>query len=79
MSDLLPSPHAKITPERIQMSIRLRFNPIRGLTPELLAQYLDSFRLGFFRNAALTWDAMERRDSLLQTVAPKRKKSVARR
>ena len=79
MSDLLPSPQAKITAERIQMSIRLRFNPIRGLTPELLAQYLDSFRLGFFRNAALTWDAMERRDSRLQTVAPKRKKSVARR
>ena len=79
MPDLLPSPHARITPERIQMSIRLRFNPIRGLTPELLAQYLDSFRLGFFRNAALTWDAMERRDSRLQTVAPKRKKSVARR
>jgi hypothetical protein len=79
MSDLLPSPQAKITAERIQMSIRLRFNPIRNLTPELLAQYLDAFRLGYFRNAALTWDAMERRDSRLQTVAPKRKKSVARR
>ena len=68
-----------LTPERIQMSIRLRFNPIRQLTPELLAQHLDSFRLGYFRNAALAWDAMERRDTRLQTVAPKRKKSVARR
>ena len=61
------------------MSIRLRFNPTRNLTPDLLSQYLDSFRLGFFRNLALTWDAMERRDTRLQTVAPKRKKSVARR
>ncbi|HZQ47259.1 MAG TPA: DUF935 family protein, partial [Verrucomicrobiae bacterium] len=78
MPDSLPSPQATITAERIQMSIRLRFNPIRHLTPELLTQYLDSFRLGYFRNAALAWDAMERRDSRLQTVAPKRKKSVAR-
>src|SRR6267154_510478 len=71
-------PVAELTPDRIQFSIRLRFNPIRNLTPELLAGYLDSFRLGFFRNAALAWDAMERRDTRLQTVAPKRKKSVSR-
>src|SRR5882724_5060395 len=74
----LPAPQANLSPERIQSSLRLRFNPIRNLTPELLAQHLDSFRLGFFRNLALAWDAMERRDSRLQTVAPKRKKSVAR-
>jgi hypothetical protein len=77
-ADLPLQPDASVTPTRIQFSIRLRFNPIRNLTPELLSQYLDSFRLGFLRNAALTWDAMERRDSRLQTVAPKRKKSVSR-
>jgi phage gp29-like protein len=71
-------PNASITPDRIQFSLRMRFNPIRGLTPDLLSQYLDQFRLGFFRNPALAWDAMERRDSRLQTVAPKRKKSVSR-
>jgi phage gp29-like protein len=76
---ILPQePVPTLTPERIQFSIRLRFNPIRNLKPELLAGYLDSFRLGFFRQAALSWDAMERRDTRLQTVAPKRKKSVAR-
>lgn len=67
-----------ITPERIQFSLRARFNPLLTLTPELLSSYLDSFRLGFFRNTALTWDAMERRDYKLQSVAPKRKKAVAR-
>jgi phage gp29-like protein len=67
-----------ITPERIQLSIRARFNPIPSLTPQLLSAYLESFRVGFFRNIALTWDAMERRDYKIQTVAPKRKKSVAR-
>ncbi len=68
-----------ITPERIHFSLRARFNPLLSLTPQLLASYLDSFRLGFFRNTALTWDAMERRDYKLQAVAPKRKKAVARR
>ena len=67
-----------ITAERIQLSIRARFNPIPSLTPALLSAYLESFRLGFFRNIALTWDAMERRDYKLQAVAPKRKKAVAR-
>ena len=67
-----------ITPERIQFSLRARFNPLLSLTPQLLISYLDSFRLGFFRNTALTWDAMERRDYKLQSVAPKRKKAVAR-
>jgi len=67
-----------ITAERVQFSIRARFNPIPSLTPQLLGSYLDAFRLGFFRNIALTWDAMERRDYKLQAVASKRKKSVAR-
>ncbi len=74
----LPGPQADTSWQRIQMSLRLRFNPIRNLTPENLGHYLDQFRLGFFRQAVLAWDAMERRDSRLMTVAPKRKKSVAR-
>ena len=76
MSALTKSP--LITRERIQQSIRARFNPIPSLTPHLLGNYLDAFRLGFFRNIALAWDAMERRDDKLAAVIPKRKKSVAR-
>lgn len=67
-----------ITRERIEESIRTRFNPIPSLTPRLLASYLDAFRLGFFRNIAIAWDTLERRDYKLQAVAPKRKKAVAR-
>ncbi|HEX3800768.1 MAG TPA: hypothetical protein VH413_18890 [Verrucomicrobiae bacterium] len=74
----VPQPTDLITPERIQLSIRARFNPIPSLTPQLLSAYLESFRVGFFRNIALTWDAIERRDYKIQAVAPKRKKSVAR-
>src|SRR4051812_4160078 len=67
-----------ISTERVTMSVRMRFNPLRGLTPERLAQYLDQFDLGFFRLAAITWDKIERRDPTLKAVAPKRKKAVAR-
>jgi phage gp29-like protein len=71
-----PSPH--FTRERITSDRRLRFNPIRHLTPESLTRALDAFHLGYLRPAALLWDAMERRDDVLQGVAAKRKKSVAR-
>jgi phage gp29-like protein len=67
-----------INPDRVQSSIRARFNPLPSLTPQLLSAWLESFRLGYFRNIALSWDALERRDYKLQAVASKRKKAVAR-
>jgi phage gp29-like protein len=71
--------HAEhITEERVQAAIRSRFNPIPSLKPALLGAYLEAFRLGFLRNAAITWDAIERRDYRIAAVAAKRKKSVAR-
>ena len=72
------APSAHFTRERIISDRRLRFNPIRHLTPESLARSLEAFHLGYLRPAALLWDAMERRDDVLQGVAAKRKKSVAR-
>ncbi len=74
----VPKHSTLITAERVQMSIRTRFNPIPALTPRLLGAWLESFRLGFFRNIALAWDAIERRDYTLASVASKRKKAVAR-
>jgi phage gp29-like protein len=73
-----PAPSTHFTRERITSDRRLRFNPIRHLSPESLARALDAFHLGYLRPAALLWDAMERRDDVLQGVAAKRKKSVAR-
>lgn len=67
-----------ITPQRVIYAIRNRFNPIRGFTPEKLAGQLDQFHAGEIKDAARTWDAMERRDVNLGNVAAKRKKSVAR-
>jgi phage gp29-like protein len=68
-----------ITPERVQRNKQSRFNPIRQLQPDRLAQQLDEFEAGNLRETALLWDIMERRDDILKCVAPKRKKAVARR
>lgn len=67
-----------ISAERIRREIQARFNPIRGLTPEVLTQQLEQFKLGYLRQMALTWEAMENRDLHLKNVAMKRKKAVAR-
>lgn len=71
-------PDSSITPARVTLSVRMRNNPIKGLTFERLVTYLDQWRLGFFRQAGMAWDTMERRDYQLQIVRPKRLKSVAR-
>lgn len=67
-----------VTPERINRGIQARFNPIRGLTPESLSRQLDEFHAGNFRVIGQTWESIERRDDVLQGVASKRKKAVAR-
>ena len=77
-TDLNLSPQPSITPDRVTQSVRMRFNPLRGLTPEKVVNNLEQWRLGFFRNAGMMFDVMERRDYQIQIVAPKRKKSVAR-
>lgn len=67
-----------ISTERVTLSVRMRFNPLRGLTPERYVEYVDQFWIGFFRQASVMWDKMELRDPVIKSVAPKRKKSVAR-
>lgn len=72
------TPDANITPARVTLSVRMRNNVIKGLSFERLVSYLDQWRLGFFRQAGMAWDTMERRDYQLQICRPKRLKSVAR-
>ena len=76
--DLRTQGEASISTERVTMSVRMRFNPLRGMTPDRLAQILDQFDMGYFRAAAILWDRLERRDYNLKSVVPKRKKAVAR-
>jgi hypothetical protein len=51
--------------------MRARFNPIKTLTPDSLSSMLDGFASGYLKSAALTWDAIERRDDVIQAVACK--------
>ncbi|NOS70064.1 MAG: DUF935 family protein [Verrucomicrobia bacterium] len=76
--DLRTQGEQSISAQRVTQSVRMRFNPLRGLKPDGLASYLDQFDLGFFRQAAIVWDRLERRDYKLKSVVPKRKKAVAR-
>ncbi len=67
------------TSTSVQRRLQARFNPLRNLTPELLSLQLDEFASGRFQRSAVTFDTIEARDDVLQTVARKRKKAAARR
>jgi hypothetical protein len=67
------------TADAVQMAQRLRFNPLRILTPEYLAAALDSFKAGNIAPAAQLWEAMLERDDTLSSVEPKRCLAVAQR
>ncbi len=69
---------ATITAERVARSIRTRFDPLPSLNPRLLAQYLQQFEYGYLEPAARTFDAMERRDDRLASVAGKARNALAR-
>lgn len=61
----------------LQKSSRSLLNPIKNLTPQSLSSILDQFASGNLSTAALTWDAIERRDDTIQAVSSKRKKAIA--
>ena len=67
-----------LTPERVRRAVRWRFNPARNLNVDSLALQLDAFEAGNLRDAAQTWDLIEKRDDILRSVIPKRQKAIAR-
>ena len=71
-------PPDTITPARLTLSVRMRWNAIKGFDPKRYVDYLDQWRLGFFRMAGWTWIQMMQRDYQLQIDPPKRIKAVAR-
>ena len=73
-----PKTETMVSADVVQLALRSRFNPLRGLTPQLLSVYLDNFLLGFVAYAALVWDQIEKRDDVIRNVASKRKKAIAK-
>lgn len=58
---------------------RVRFNPLRSLTPERLASALDQWAAGWLREAALIFETIEGREAIIKSVMSKRRAAVARR
>lgn len=69
---------SQVSAESIRRVAAVRFNPIRGLTPEGLGQKLEQFKRGHLREFTLLAEEMIERDDTLQCVVPKRYKSVGR-
>ena len=67
-----------LSSDLVRIAKRSRFNPIRTLTPELLAQHLDSFGVGLLQSFALDAQAIKRRDDVISVALPKREKAVSR-
>lgn len=68
----------QVSSQRVAIEMMQRFNPLRNLTPDYLRQIHEEFNAGRLRSAARMWDAIERTDDMIKTVAPKRKKAVSR-
>jgi len=56
-----------------------RWNPLRGLAPEVLVQYIEMYEAGIFIWQDRTMRAMERRDDVWKISAAKARKDVSRR
>ena len=67
-----PKTDPVVTASRVQQYLLARFNPIRGLTPQLLSTYLEQSDLGFLRYMALVWNKIRERDDQIGAVAVKR-------
>ena len=76
----MPPTHTSgvVSPQRVMQYLLARFNPNRGLTPQVLSNYLDQWSLGFLRWFSLSWDRMAQTDDQIRAVKSKREFSVAR-
>jgi phage gp29-like protein len=70
-------PGMKPDAQRIRNDRRTRFNPIATLTPTRLTLDIQSFDLGYMAYLSLLFDAVERRDENIATVAPRRYEAPA--
>ena len=65
------------TASTVELARRMRFNPLRMVSPENLAAAHDHFDLGYLWQGALFWDAMIRRDDTLSFVVPQLQNAIA--
>ena len=68
---------SNISAVRIATEKQLRYNPLRGLSPQKLVTALENFEAGYIADLARLFDMMRRRDDMISAALDKRKKSVA--
>jgi phage gp29-like protein len=66
-----------ISAEALRIERQNRYNPIRSLTPVMLASVLEAFEHGNLTQAALLWERIAERDDVIASVKPKREKDVS--
>jgi hypothetical protein len=67
-----------VSAQRVLQYLLARFNPIRGLTPPRLGNYLEQWALGFLRWEALAWSQIRERDDDIKAVETKRVLAVSK-
>jgi hypothetical protein len=73
----VPQTGSAFSASTVELARRMRFNPLRMVTPENLAAAHDHFDLGYLWQGALFWDAMIRRDDTLSFVVPQLQNAIA--
>lgn len=68
-----------VPPERLQAYMRMRHNPLPGVTPESLRRMQDGWDAGWLQEFASTSRQMVRKDDMLRAVASKRHQSAMTR
>lgn len=58
--------------ERVRQALQGGVTTVRGLTPDRLNSALESFSMGYLRDAALLWQKIKDRDDTIKSVAEKR-------
>jgi phage gp29-like protein len=66
-----------IDAQRAAQALQARIVAMRGLTPETLSSYLESFEMGYLRYAALAWQKIRDRDDTVKAVSEKRELAVS--
>ena len=63
---------------RIRDEARMRYNPLKNLTPQKITAAMDNFNCGYLSDAAKIYAAIRRRDAVVQACVQKRKRATSR-
>lgn len=77
MKKLPKSAPVTFAAEAVQQQRRMRWNPIRDISPERVVNLIDSFEAGELRGFVMLADKVAASDDVVASVKPKREKSVS--